>query len=119
GGLLGAFAFLAAAWMLFRPRRGSELITPAQEGQVRELLAAAGERDSLGYFATRRDKAVIFSPSGKAAIAYRVVFGTSLASGDPIGDSEAWPGAIDTWLAQARQFAWTPAVLGASEEGAL
>jgi lysyl-tRNA synthetase class 2 len=118
-GLLGALAFLAAAWMLFRPRRGSELIAPAQEGQIRELLAVAGERDSLGYFATRRDKAVIFSPSGKAAIAYRVVFGTSLASGDPIGDPEAWGPAINAWLDEARRNAWAPGVLGASEEGAL
>ena len=49
-----------------------------------------GERDSLGYFATRRDKSAVFSPSGKAAITYRVVNGVSLASGDPIGDPEAW-----------------------------
>jgi len=26
----------------------------------------------------------------------------SLASGDPIGDPEAWPGAIEPWLAEAR-----------------
>jgi lysyl-tRNA synthetase class 2 len=118
-GLFGALAFLTATWVLFRPRRGSELITPAQEGQLRELLSATGERDSLGYFATRRDKAVIFSPSGKAAVTYRVVFGTSLASGDPIGDPEAWGPAIETWVAQARHNAWAPGVLGASEEGAL
>ncbi|WP_036330677.1 phosphatidylglycerol lysyltransferase domain-containing protein, partial [Microbispora sp. ATCC PTA-5024] len=37
---------------------------------------------------------MIFSPSGKAAIGYRVVAGVMLASGDPVGDVEAWPGAI-------------------------
>lgn len=118
-GLLGALAFLAAAWVLFRPTRRFAYLTPEQEAVVRRLLAASGERDSLGYFATRRDKTVMISPSGKAAIGYRVVFGTSLATGDPIGDPEAWPGAIEAWLAQAREFAWTPAVLGASEEAAL
>ncbi len=71
--------------------------------------------DSLGYFALRRDKAVMWSPSGKAAIAYRVV-GVTLASGDPIGDPEAWPGAIEAWLHEARRHAWTPAVMGAGEE---
>ncbi|HEX6872738.1 MAG TPA: bifunctional lysylphosphatidylglycerol synthetase/lysine--tRNA ligase LysX [Micromonosporaceae bacterium] len=118
-GLFGAVAFLAAVWVLFRPTRRHGYLTGGQEHDLRTLLAGAGERDSLGYFATRRDKTAIFSDSGKAAVTYRVVFGTSLASGDPIGDPEAWPPAIAAWLAEARQFAWTPAVLGASEEGAL
>ncbi len=118
-GLFGAVAFLAAARVLFRPTRRHAVLSPDQEIAVRTLLATAGERDSLGYFATRRDKAAIFSGSGKAAVAYRVVFGTSLASGDPIGDPQAWPPAIAAWLAEARAYAWTPAVLGASEEGAL
>ena len=43
------------------------------------LVLGDGERDSLGYFATRRDKAVVFSPSGKAAVTYRVVSGVMLA----------------------------------------
>ncbi len=68
------------------------------------------------YFALRRDKSVIWSPTGKAAVAYRVVGGVSLASGDPLGDPEAWPGAIEPWLAEARAHGWMPAVMGASEE---
>jgi lysyl-tRNA synthetase class 2 len=56
--------------------------------------AKHGDRDSLGYFALRNDKSVIWSPTGKACICYRVVSGVMLASGDPIGDPEAWPGAI-------------------------
>jgi len=117
-GLFGGLAFLAAAWVLFRPTRSHAYLVADQERQIRGLLATTGERDSLGYFATRRDKAAIFSPSGKAAVTYRVVFGTSLASGDPIGDPEAWPQAIEAWLTEARSYAWAPAVLGASEDGA-
>ncbi len=49
---------------------------------------------------------------------YRVVAGTSLASGDPIGDPESWPPAIEAWLDEAAEYAWTPAVIGASEVGA-
>lgn len=118
-GLFGALAFLGAAWMLFRPTRRHSYLNRDQETQLRLLLGVTGQRDSLGYFATRRDKAAIFSPTGKAAITYRVIFGTSLASGDPVGDPEAWPQAIEAWLDEARQYAWTPGVLGASEEGAL
>ena len=41
-----------------------------------------------------------------------------LASGDPIGDPEAWPGAINAFLDEAARHAWVPAVMGCSELGA-
>ena len=85
---------------------------------MRELLARQGDRDSLGYFALRDDKSVIWSPTGKACIGYRVVSGVMLASGDPIGDPEAWPGAIGPFLEEADRHAWAPAVMGCSELGA-
>ncbi|MFG2307965.1 phosphatidylglycerol lysyltransferase domain-containing protein [Streptomyces sp. NPDC048566] len=113
---LTAGTFLLVLYACFRSPRGLELLGEQDEARLRALLARHGERDSLGYFALRRDKAVIWSPSGKAAIAYGVVGGVTLASGDPIGDPEAWPGAIDAWLREARRHAWTPAVMGASEE---
>ncbi|MGD1221015.1 phosphatidylglycerol lysyltransferase domain-containing protein [Streptomyces krungchingensis] len=111
-----AATFLLVLYACFRSPRGRELLGAPDEDRLRELLVRHGERDSLGYFALRRDKAVVWSPTGKAAIAYRVVGGVTLASGDPIGDPEAWPGAIDAWLREARRHAWTPAVMGASEE---
>ncbi|ARP70769.1 hypothetical protein LK07_14395 [Streptomyces pluripotens] len=114
--ILIAAVFLLVLYACFRAPRGECLLSPQDEERLRSLLDRHGDRDSLGYFALRRDKAVIFSPSGKAAVTYRVVSGVSLASGDPIGDPEAWPGAIDAWLAEARRHAWTPAVMGASEE---
>ncbi|WP_369143828.1 phosphatidylglycerol lysyltransferase domain-containing protein [Streptomyces sp. R44] len=107
------FAVLFAA---FRSRRAVDPLTAEDEDRLRVLLDKQGERDSLGYFALRREKSVVWSPSEKAAIAYRVVGGVSLASGDPIGDPEAWPGAIEPWLTEAREHGWIPAVMGASEE---
>ena len=86
---------LVVLYALFRAPKGKEYLAPEDETRLRELLARHGDRDSLGYFALRRDKSVVFSPSGKAAVTYRVLGGVSLASGDPIGDLEAWPGAID------------------------
>jgi lysyl-tRNA synthetase, class II len=117
-GLFGGIALFMALGVLFRSQRLNSQLRPPEEERVRALLAEYGERDSLGYFATRRDKAVIFSASGKAAVTYRVVAGVTLASGDPLGDPEAWGPAIQEWLAQAKAYAWTPAVMGASEEGA-
>ncbi|OLB65824.1 MAG: lysine--tRNA ligase [Actinobacteria bacterium 13_2_20CM_2_72_6] len=117
-GLFGGIALFIALAVLLRSQRQSAALTPHEEERIRTLLAASGDRDSLGYFATRRDKAVVFSPTGKAAVTYRVVNGVSLASGDPIGDPEAWGPAIRSWLDTARAYSWTPAVMGASEEGA-
>ncbi|MGW3952509.1 phosphatidylglycerol lysyltransferase domain-containing protein [Streptomyces sp. NPDC004752] len=114
--VLIAATFLLVLYACFRAPRGQALLGAADEARLRALLELHGARDSLGYFALRRDKSALFSPSGKAAVTYRVVGGVSLASGDPIGDPEAWPGAIDAWLAEARRHAWTPAVMGASEE---
>jgi lysyl-tRNA synthetase class 2 len=51
-------------------------------------------------------------------VCYRVVSGVMLAAGDPIGDPEAWPGAIAEFLAVAARHAWRPAVMGCSELGA-
>ncbi|MFD2081121.1 lysyl-tRNA synthetase, class 2 [Actinopolymorpha cephalotaxi] len=116
-GLLGAAVQLAGAWVLFRPRRKTLYQTPADDRQLRGLLTTYAE-DSLGYFATRQDKSAIFAPSGAAAVTYRVVAGVSLASGDPVGDPRQWPAAIRAWLAEARRYAWAPAVMGTTEAGA-
>lgn len=117
-GLLGALAQLNAVATLFRSQRLEAALRGDEEARIRALLRAYGADDSLGYFATRRDKAVVFSPSGKAAVTYRVEAGVCLASGDPVGDREAWPHAIEAWLDLARRYAWAPAVMGASEDGA-
>ncbi|MFE4060629.1 phosphatidylglycerol lysyltransferase domain-containing protein, partial [Streptomyces sp. NPDC059096] len=117
-GLFGAVALLAAAATLFRSQRIESALHGDEEPRIRALLAAYGAQDSLGYFATRRDKAVVFSPGGRAAVTYRVETGVALASGDPVGDRAAWAPAIEAWLALARRYAWAPAVMGASEEGA-
>ncbi|MGW2899681.1 phosphatidylglycerol lysyltransferase domain-containing protein, partial [Streptomyces sp. NPDC001212] len=71
---------LLVLYACFRSPRGRALLGEEDEKRLRALLGGHGERDSLGYFALRRDKAAIFSPTGKAAVTYRVVGGVSLAS---------------------------------------
>ncbi|MCX5107764.1 phosphatidylglycerol lysyltransferase domain-containing protein [Streptomyces sp. NBC_00378] len=117
--LMSTALILLVLYAAFRSRRAVDPQTDEDQRGMRALLERHGDRDSLGYFALRRDKSVIWSPSGKSAVAYRVVGGVSLASGDPIGDPEAWPGAIDRWLVQAGEHGWTPSVIGASEEGGI
>ncbi|MFF5831506.1 phosphatidylglycerol lysyltransferase domain-containing protein [Streptomyces bacillaris] len=114
--ILSTLLLIAVVYAAFRSRRAVDPLSPEDEAKLRALLDKHGDRDSLGYFALRREKSAVWSPTGKAAVVYRVVGGVSLASGDPIGDPEAWPGAIDPWLAEAREHGWIPAVMGASEE---
>ncbi|MFE5514981.1 phosphatidylglycerol lysyltransferase domain-containing protein [Streptomyces sp. NPDC056529] len=114
--VLSTLLLCAVLFAAFRSRRAVDPLTRKDEERLRALLDRHGDRDSLGYFALRREKSVVWSPSEKAAVVYRVVGGVSLASGDPIGDPEAWPGAIEPWLAEAREHGWIPAVMGAGEE---
>ncbi|MEU1890605.1 phosphatidylglycerol lysyltransferase domain-containing protein [Streptomyces pristinaespiralis] len=116
-GALGLLTAVTTIYLAFRPEHPAARLTADDERRLRDLLAVHGGRDSLGHFALRRDKGVVFSPSGKAAVCYRVVSGVMLASGDPIGDVEAWPGAIERFMDEAKAHSWTPAVMGCSETG--
>jgi lysyl-tRNA synthetase class 2 len=117
-GLFGALALMVAAIVLFRSQRAENALTGEDESAIRGLLELWGKNDSLGYFATRRDKAVVFAPNGRAAITYRVEVGVCLASGDPVGDPKAWPQAIEEWLALCQTYGWAPGVMGASSTAA-
>jgi lysyl-tRNA synthetase class 2 len=116
-GLLLALTLLAAVVMLTRSQRLAALMSPADEPLVRALVAQSSE-DSLAYFATRRDKSVVFAPDGGAAVTYRVDLGVCLASSDPIGPPARWEAAIRAWQGLVDAYGWTPAVVGASEAGA-
>ncbi|CAM2732493.1 bifunctional lysylphosphatidylglycerol synthetase/lysine--tRNA ligase LysX [Mycobacterium intermedium] len=117
-GLFGAFALIAAAIVLFQSQRADNALTGEDESAIRGLLELYGKDDSLGYFATRRDKSVVFAPSGRAAVTYRVEIGVCLASGDPVGDPRAWRQAVDAWLELCQTYGWSPGVMGASSRGA-
>ena len=117
-GALGLFTLLVTAYLFFRPARPPGRLGQADAVKVRELLEKQGDRDSLGYFTLRSDKSIIWSPTGKSCIGYRVVSGVMLAGGDPLGDPEAWPGAIHAFLDEAARHAWVPAVMGCGEQAA-
>lgn len=121
-GVLGSIAVLGAAVALFRAPADHRVLGPGDEARVRHLLAEHGDADSLGYFATRRDKSVVWdvplAEDARAGVSYRVVGGVCLASGNPVGDPRRWPDAVRRWLAEARTHGWTPAVMGVGSSGA-
>jgi lysyl-tRNA synthetase class 2 len=116
--VLGASVLALAVLVGLAPASGPHGLDDEDRHRLAALLQRWGSVDSLSYFALRDDRSAIFSPSGKAAVTYRVVGTVSLAAGDPLGDPEAWPGAIAEWQQEARSFGWVPAVLAASERGA-
>ncbi|WP_436532983.1 phosphatidylglycerol lysyltransferase domain-containing protein [Actinoplanes sp. HUAS TT8] len=116
-GTFGLLAVIVAAVLLLQTAERRPERSQADDERLRELLGRYGGNDSLGYFALREDKALLWAPNGKAAVAYRVVRGVSLAAGDPIGVEAAWPEAIAVWLADCAVHGWTPAVLGCGRSG--
>jgi lysyl-tRNA synthetase, class II len=112
-GLGLVFGFLALYYWL-RPFGQAVAQTVGERGMARALVDAYGS-DSLSFFALRRDKSYLFSPSRRAFLAYRVVAGTALVSGDPVGDDAE----IDELLAELRRIVhahgWRLAVVGASD----
>ncbi|MFW0110087.1 bifunctional lysylphosphatidylglycerol synthetase/lysine--tRNA ligase LysX [Rothia sp. P13129] len=88
------------------------------ELELRTLIREYGDKDSLSYFATRREKSMIFSDDRRAVITYRLIYSVALASGDPIGAPSSWDSAIKNWMTHARTYGWTPGVISASERGA-
>ena len=112
-----AVVLVAALVVILRSQRNIAMMSLSDELRLRRLLDE-NPADSLGYFALRRDKAVVFSRNGHAAVCYRTEAGVALASGDPVGPVDQWPGAIDAFLEVAHTYGWVPAVVGTSEEGA-
>jgi len=116
-GSFGVFIVLVPLWLYFRRIKPIPTMTPADMDQVRTLIKHDVDQDSLGYFATRRDKSVVWTSNRKAGIAYRIQGGVMLASGDPFGEFSLWPDAIKEFIAIAEEHAWTPAVMGCSDHG--
>jgi lysyl-tRNA synthetase, class II len=111
-GLLFGFA---ALYLWLRPLSLAVVQTLAERRAVRALVDAHG-RDSLSFFALRHDKSYFFSPSGRAVLAYRVVGGSALVSGDPLGDELEFDALLADMLRHARGHGWRVAVLGASAD---
>jgi lysyl-tRNA synthetase, class II len=111
---LGVVCGFVALYFWLRPFGHAVAQTVGERRVVRALVDTYGS-DSLSFFALRRDKSYLFSPSRRAFLAYRVVAGTALVSGDPVGDDAE----IDLLLSELRRIVrahgWRLAVVGASE----
>lgn len=105
---------LAALVVAFTPGKPPPAGSPAQRATVAALVEHP-DADTLAPFCTRADRSYAFSPDHRAVLGYRVLFGTAIVGGDPVGAPEAAPAAIAGFLDCCRQQGWRPAVLGASD----
>jgi lysylphosphatidylglycerol synthetase-like protein (DUF2156 family) len=105
---------MAAGAVIGLPRRAPG----AADGDDRRHVWALVDRssgDTLAPFALRTDKTYVFTPDRSAAVAYRVRFGTAIASGDPVGDPDRREEAVEAFLALAETNGWRTAVLGSGD----
>jgi lysylphosphatidylglycerol synthetase-like protein (DUF2156 family) len=111
---LGFVFGISALWLWFRPFSQKVAQTVGERRVARALVDAYGS-DSLSFFALRRDKSYFFSPTRRAFLAYRVVTGAALVSGDPVGDETEFDALLAEFKRVARAHGWRLAVLGASD----
>jgi lysyl-tRNA synthetase, class II len=117
-GFFGAVALMLAAAVWFRSQGPANALTAQDESAIRGLYETYGHNAPASCLAESRDNAVLFAENGRAAIIYRVEIGVCLAGGDPVGDPDTWPQAIEAWLRLCRAYGWTPVVMDASAAGA-
>lgn len=87
----------------------------ARERELARALVAAWGTDTLAPFVLRADKSYFFDHGAQAFLAYKVVGGVAIVSGDPIGPPGALDGLVAAFIAFARERGWRIAILGASE----
>jgi lysyl-tRNA synthetase class 2 len=109
----GILLGFAALFLWLRPLTHVVAQTVGEQRLARAIVDTYG-RDSLAFFSLRKDKSYFFSPTRRAFLAYRVVAGAALVSGDPVGAEEEFDTLLAEFRRVARTHGWRLAVLGAS-----
>ena len=95
---LSVAGWLLHAWLApWRHRVSQE----ARERQLVRALVATWGVDTLAPFVLREDKSYFFSEDERAFLAYKVVAGVAVVSGDPIGPPAAFDSLIDDYIEHA------------------
>jgi lysyl-tRNA synthetase, class II len=112
--LLGSVAsvWVVAGWLA--PWR-HRVLQEQREREVARALVHSFGADTLAPFVLRSDKSYFFAENDAAFLAYRVVGGVAIVSGDPIGADEAFEGLLARFVSYAHDRDWRVAILGASE----
>ena len=112
--LLSIAAAISLLWTWIAPWRRRILPRERDWSRAHEIVSARA-RDSLAPFALRQDKSYFFSENERAFLAYTVVAGVAIVSGDPVGPEEDLGALLQRFLDFAHDRGWRIAVLGAGE----
>jgi lysyl-tRNA synthetase, class II len=113
-GAVGILLAFRALHLWLRPVSARVRQSVEERRRARRLVDDYGS-DSLAFFTLRRDKSYFFSPRGRAFLAYRVVGGAALVSGDPVGDEHDLDELLHAFRAFAHTRGWRIAILGGRE----
>jgi lysyl-tRNA synthetase class 2 len=109
---ISATVWIVVGWIApWRHRVRQEAIDREQAG----ALVGTWGADTLAPFVLRADKEYFFNPARDAFLAYRVVRGVAIVSGDPIGPEYELDRLVASFVAFAHRRDWRVAILGASE----
>jgi lysyl-tRNA synthetase class 2 len=108
----GATVWVVSGWLA--PWRHRVRQEAEQRRRVEGIVREWGV-DTLAPFTLRADKSYFLDEECSSFLAYRVVGGVAIVSGDPVGEPERFPQLVDDFLAYARRCDWRIAILGASE----
>ena len=103
--LLGATAALSLLWTWLAPWR-YRLSQDARDRAHAERLVRTFGVDTLAPFSLRGDKSYFFGDDERAFLAYKVVAGVAVVSGDPIGPDDAIASLIERFLRFAHERDW-------------
>jgi lysyl-tRNA synthetase, class II len=101
-------------YLWLRPSMQHAHTTQGCRDRARQIVSDSGA-DTLCFFALRGDKSYFFSPSRRSFLAYRVVNGVALVSGDPIGEASELRELMVEFKRVAEARAWRIAILAAGE----
>lgn len=102
-----AFWIVVSIWLL------ASFLMPGHAGhgtdrdRARELLVA-GEGGHLSWMTTWDGNSYWFTPSGTGFVAYRVIAGVALTSGDPVAPEAELKATVSGFIAHCAANGWTP-----------
>jgi phosphatidylglycerol lysyltransferase len=109
-GVVAWALILLTAVRLLRPGAAT-----GDAGRARALVAQHGDR-ALSFMATWTGNRYWFTPDGDAVVAYRVIGGVALTTGDPVGTPTARVAAVNGFTAWCEEQGWTPCWYSVTDE---
>lgn len=83
--------------------------------RARSLVERHGD-GPLSFMTTWVGNRYWFTADQGCAVAFRVVGGVALTTGDPVGPRDAWPDAVHGFMAWCDEHGWTPCWYSVSDE---